>query len=102
MDLIGIPSERLERKLNRDDDSEFCLRIIKFLDHPDIDEFCMVDAYYYDFSEIPNEIIDKYRFFRDMYLVYGITNKGEIISKWVERYDLDSNKEITEGSVINK
>jgi hypothetical protein len=61
----------------------------------------MVDAYYYDFSEIPREVQEKLQLWRDVYLIYGITTEGEIVSKWVQRYDLDSNDPIIDGKVIH-
>lgn len=94
-------SERLVRKYE-EGDQEFCSRIAALLNHPDIDTYCMVDAFYYDNSVIPQEIIDKHNCYRDMYLIYGITTKGEIISKWVERWDLDSDGPILDGKVIQE
>lgn len=95
-----MDSERLERYKDRrwgDSeletialDFEFADRIRLLLDHPDIDKYCMVDAYYYDFSVLPSNIANKC--FQDMYMIYGITTKGEMISRWVKRYDLDSDK----------
>lgn len=103
-------SERLQRYQQhlRDycdssyDDSILEQRIVDLLNHPDIDRFCLVDAYYYDFSVIPREIQQKNNFYRDMYLLYGITNSGEMVTKWVERWDLDSDDEIVNGVVIVK
>lgn len=96
-------SERLER-YNEDPEEEadkvFAKRILDLLNHPDVDKYCMVDAYYYDYSTIPDEILNSLNLYRDAYLIYGITNKGEIVSKWVERYDLDSNDPIVDGKVI--
>lgn len=40
------------------------------------------------------------KFYRDMYLLFGITTDGEIISRWVERCDLDSKHNIEDGEVI--
>lgn len=100
-------SERLERyRRNQyreyliDEDENLCERIKLLLNHPDIDEQCMVDAYYYDYCMIPEEIMNKNHFVRDMYFIFGITVKGEIVSDWVERYDLDSHKPILNGKVI--
>lgn len=92
-------SERFERykysvqhdewtKLSNDE--KLSRKILELLNHPDLNERCMVDAYYYDFSVIPSEIIDKFDIRHDAYLIYGITTKGELISKWVDRWDLDS------------
>lgn len=103
-------SERLER-FQRDcgysediehateQDNKLSKRIRELLNHPDIGEYNLVDAYYYDYSGIPWEIVDKENFFRDMYFIYGISTKCEIVSKWVERYDLDSNRPIVNGYV---
>lgn len=101
-------SERLERykdNIIRDEfcdnwDEIFAERICALLNHADINKFCMVDAKYYDFSEIPHDIYTKLNIYRDMYLIYGITDKCEIISKWVERYDLDSDDPIVDGEVV--
>lgn len=75
----------------------FCERILALLNHPDVDEFCMLDAYYYDFSTLPDSV--RGQFFRDMYLIFAITNKGDFVAKWVERWDLDSDLEIKNGKV---
>ena len=61
----------------------------------------MVDAYYYDFSVIPNAIQDKLQLWRDAYFIYGITTEGEMISKWVDRWDLDSIDPIVDGKVMH-
>jgi hypothetical protein len=74
-------------------------RIVALLNHPKIDRDCLVDAYYYDYSVIPHIVCEEYNFYRDMYLIYGITNDGQIVSKWVERYDLDSDKPIHNGKL---
>jgi hypothetical protein len=80
-------SERLER-YSQDTDEEFAAKILTLLNHPNLDKFCMVDAYYYDYSALPEHLKDK--FYRDMYLLYGITRDAEIVSKWIERWDLDN------------
>jgi hypothetical protein len=69
------------------EDEVFASKIRALLNDPKLDKYCMVDAYYYDFSVLPKNIQGK--FYRDMYLIYGITTDGEMITKWVERYDLD-------------
>lgn len=74
-------------------------RIIGLLNHTEIDKYCMVDAYYYDFSAIPYEIQKKLDMRTDCYLIYGITHSGEIIYKWIKRYDIDSDKPIVNGDV---
>jgi hypothetical protein len=97
-------SERLQRYKregrNEEDDRILSERIASLLNHPKIDRFCAVDAYYYDFCEIPIEIQRIKNFYRDVYLLFGITTEGEIITKWVERYDLDSDYEIINGEVV--
>lgn len=96
-------SERLQRYIrDKDDelDATFAKRIAELLNHPKIDEYCMVDAFYYDYSGIPEEIQEKYDFYRDMYLIFGITTEGEIVSGWVDRYDLDSDDPIVNGEII--
>jgi|ERR1700677_3403217 len=100
-------SERLQRygrecnsEYANEHDSKLSERIAKLLNHPKIDEYCMVDAYYYDFSVIPRDIQQKLQLWRDVYLIFGITTEGEIVSKWVGRYDLDSHDEIVNGKVI--
>ena len=98
-------SERLERFSNHYDedtdqkDEDFRNRIFLLLNDDRLDEWCMVDAYYYDFSALPEHL--KGKFYRDMYLLYGITKECEIITKWVERYDLDSSDPIVDGEVIH-
>ena len=101
-------SERLQRikqnihwqdDLDKDDE-KFANRIAALLNHPEIDQYCMVDAYYYDYSVIPDVISEKYNRGRDCYLIYGITIHGELVSKIVDRWDLDSNDPIIDGKVI--
>lgn len=75
-------------------------RIRAFLNHPGIEEYSMVDAYYYDFSVIPRLL--QGRFCGDIYFLYGITEQGEIITKWVKRGDLDSDDEVVNGEVKNE
>lgn len=82
-------------------DEEFAERIASILNHPQIDKYCMVDAYYYDFSVIPRDIQEKLQLWRDAYLIFGITKEAEIISKWVDRYDLDSQAPVIDGKVIH-
>lgn len=61
-------------------DAKFAARLRLLLDHPDIDEYCMVDAYYYDFSELPDHIADQC--YRDMYMIYGTTTNAQMIRIW--------------------
>lgn len=89
-------NEEIER-INADD--EFCKRIIAFINDPRITSSCMVDAYYYDFSVIPQKIQEDLQLWRDQYFVFGISDNGDFISKWVERYDLDSDYLIVDGKV---
>lgn len=100
-------SERLQRfksgfgfETSVDNDSKTSLRIFSLLNNSKLDKYCMVDAYYYDFSVIPRNIQEKYNFYRDVYLIFGITIEGEIISKWVDRWDLDGSDEIVNGEVV--
>ena len=100
-------SERLQRYRREYDkeeadkaDEELANRIADLLNHPQIDKYCMVDAYYYDFSVIPREIQEMNHFYRDMYLLFGITTEGEVVTEWIERYDLDSFDPIVDGKVI--
>lgn len=88
-----------DRDSARKKDKELAHRIKALLNHPDILEYSLVDAYYYDYATIPFEILDKEGFYRDMYLIYGITEKGELVSKWVGRYDLDSDTPVVNGCV---
>jgi hypothetical protein len=100
-------SERLQRyrreydkELADEDDTKLAERIAALLNHPGIDKYCMVDAYYYDFSVIPHAIQEKLQLWRDTYLIFGITTEGEMITKWVERWDLDNSHPIVDGKVI--
>lgn len=102
-------SERLERmrdnKYLEDSeiaaiDSEFASRILALLNHPQIDKHCMVDAYYYDFSVIPRDKQIELNLCRDCYMIYGITTEGDMITKWVERWDLDSEDPVVDGKVV--
>lgn len=83
-------------------DETFSARISALLNNADIDKNCMVDAYYYDFSAIPRGIQESLNLWRDCYLIYGITRKGEMVSKWVDRWDLDSEDPIVDGKVMHR
>lgn len=83
------------------DDEELAVRIAELLNHPQIDKYCMIDAYYYDFSVIPRGIQEKLQLWRDCYLIFGITTEGEMVSKWVDRWDLDSTDPIIDGKVMH-
>lgn len=107
-------SERLQRlKEHRGDydysnddlekkDQELAERIRALLNHPKLDDYCMVDAYYYDFSEIPDELHEKLNLWCDCYLIYGITIEAELVSKWVTRSALDSGDPIVDGKVVSR
>lgn len=82
-------------------DSLLAKRISALLNHSQINENCMVDAYYYDFSVIPRGIQEKNNLWRDCYLIFGITIEGELVSKWIYRRDLDSDDPIVDGKVIH-
>lgn len=81
-------------------DERLAERIRALLNNPKIDSYCMVDAYYYDFCEMPDELHEKLNLWCDCYLIYGITIEAQIISKWVSRWDLDSSDPIVDGKVI--
>ena len=82
-------------------DEAFAARILALLNHYDIDKHCMVDAYYYDLSVIPRGVQESLNLWRDCYLIFGITNEGDMVSKWVDRWDLDSKDPIVDGKVIH-
>jgi len=88
-------SERFERFLQYSlgglkEDENFEKHLINLLNHPKIDDWCLVDAYYYDYCTIPHEVLKKAGIYRDAYLVYGITKNGEMITKWVDRWAVDA------------
>ncbi len=82
-------------------DEKVANRIAALLNHPQIDKYCVVDAYYYDFSVIPRSVQEKLQLWCDAYLIFGITTEGEMISKWIGRWDLDSTDPIVDGNVIH-
>lgn len=82
-------------------DEKLANRILLLLNDPKIDKYCMVDAYYYDFSVIPRGVQEKLQLYRDAYLIYGISEDGEFISQWVDRWDLDSSDPIVDGECIH-
>ncbi len=101
-------SERLQRLRNNHYDKDrdildekFSERIMLLLNDPKIDKYCMVDAYYYDFSVIPRGVQERLQLCRDAYLIYGITVDGEMVSQWIDRWDLDSDDPIIDGEVIH-
>ena len=73
-----------------EDDEKLSDKIIALLNRSDISSMNMVDAYYYDYSVLPGEMWKTHH--GDMYLIFGITDSGEMITKWVDRWDLDSSK----------
>lgn len=81
-------------------DQKFAARILALLNDPAIDKDCLVDAYYYDFSVIPHGVQERLNLWRDCYLIFGITTEGEMVSMWVDRWDLDSDDPIVDGEVI--
>lgn len=83
------------------EDENLANRIAALLNHPKINQYCMVDAYYYDFSIIPHGIQEKLQLWRDAYMIFGITTEGEMITKWVDRWDLDSVDPIVDGKVMH-
>jgi len=101
-----MESERLERVkrsnlhiYERDKDDEILReRIFKLLNDSSLKSYNYVDAYYYDFSALPDKL--KGKFYRDMYLLFGINDLAQIVTKWVERYDLDSHHSVIDGKVI--
>lgn len=102
-------SERVQRLVenhyNEDRDildDELAKRILSLLNDARVDKYCMVDAYYYDFSVIPEAVQKRLNLYRDVYLIFGITTEGEIISKWVDRWDLDSSDPIADGEVMHE
>jgi hypothetical protein len=102
-------SERLQRYKEKHYDSEWAEevdisladRIAALLNNPKIDKYCMVDASYYDFSVIPRAIQEKLQLGRDAYLIFGITIEGDLITKWVDRWDLDSIDPIENGICVH-
>lgn len=82
------------------EDEKLAERIRALLNHPKIDAYCMVDAYYYDSCQIPIELHEEMNLWCDCYLIYGITIEAQIVSKWVSRWDLDSSDPIVDGEVV--
>lgn len=97
-----IDNRYLEDHEKASRDEELALRIQSFLNHPQIDEFCMVDAYYYDLCEIPDAVRGAHNIWCDCYMIFGITTEGEMITKWVDRWDLDSNDPIVDGKIMKR
>lgn len=101
--LLRFKENRFQEGIDLDNaDEEFCKRIVQFLNDPRINHTCMVDAYYYDFSVIPRKIQQELQLWRDHYFIYGITDEGEFVTKWVDRWDLDSFYEVVDGKVTGK
>lgn len=89
-------------ELAGENDEVVSKRIAALLNNPKIDKYCMVDASYYNFSVMPIVVQEKLQLRRDAYLIFGITTEGEMISKWVDRWDLDSNEPIVGGKLIRQ
>jgi len=92
-------SRHLESHEVNEIDETFAARILALLNHPDVNKDCMVDAYYYDFSVVPRKIQESLNIWRDCYLIFGITHQGEIVSKWIDRWELDCENPIIDGKV---
>ncbi len=83
-------------------DKIFVRRILDLLNNADVDETWVVDAVYHmytydDLSEETSEVL-----YRNSYLLEGKTKCGDYISKWVKKYDLDSDAPIKNGVVENE
>lgn len=50
--------------------------------------FYDVDAFYFDYSVLPDSA-KEHKMYRDSYLLYGVTDKGEVITKWEDRWEFD-------------
>ncbi len=97
--MIGFECGDTRQKADQEDEV-YANRIRELLNHPKIDNYCVVDACYYDAGEIPDEVCHKYGLYTDQYLIYGISFDGEFISKWVGRWDLNSDDPILNGEVV--
>lgn len=100
-----LESERLERMNNcRFDelysDHKICDRLCALL-QVDVHDITVIDGAYYDFSVLPEDELGNKIMFRDAYLIYAITNDGKYLSKWVDRWDLDSDSPIIDGKAIH-
>lgn len=58
-----------------------------------------VDALYFDYSVIPRHLQgwEKGQFSRDAYMLFGITENGEVITHWIDRWELDKAEEKQDG-----
>ena len=65
---------------------DFSKHCYKFLGSPENVHELDCDAMYYDFSVLPNDVKG---IMGDAYLVFGITDQGKFLSKWVDRYEFD-------------
>lgn len=89
-------SERAERFVDRgkyhwfNEDAELYHRIHKLLGSPKHVYPCDCDAVYFDCSVLPPTNCP---LTRDAYLIYGVTEQGTFISKWIDRWELDSDDE---------
>lgn len=97
-----MESERLERldqnRFNEEyyDDRKFCDRLCAFLEI-DPHDCTLVDAAYFDFSVLPEDQYGHKIMSRDAYLVFCIKDNGEYLSRWIDRWDLDSDDPIIAG-----
>ena len=69
-------------------DQQLCKKIWVLLGSPNNVYLYNCDALYFDFSVIPKNAERS----RDSYLIFGITDQGEFISKWIDRWELDEEK----------
>ena len=47
-----------------------------------------VDAFYFDYSALPEHMKDKVS--HDQYLLYGVNTKGDVITQWINRWEFDN------------
>jgi hypothetical protein len=97
-DVTMNESERLQRhkeysyrksqEQKDEDDTDFTKKLCLILNQSCCYELALVDALYYDFSMLPDHL--KGTFHTDMYLVYGITYSGDMVSTWATRAQVDS------------
>lgn len=66
---------------------KFCKRIWEFLGSRNDIYPSDCDALYFDFSVLPRKVQEEMR--RDAYLIFGITDQGEFVSQWIDRWELD-------------
>jgi len=76
-------------------DKFFSKRILDLLGRKHVGEFCLVDAYLYSYDQIPQYIKDDLKIFEDAYLIFGITDKCELVCRWVDCFDLNNDIDST-------